>query len=139
MCPMAPEYTAMARSLRHCFCKALLKHFPGDDCDTDDDFHAAIKDRQYKDHRRGRGARSRGALDRLARASGPARRRHGPLGGKGSRAPPVEEDKHRPSSQRTNTPPCPHDSPATLPPGPDPTPRVCQTTDQVSAVVCNHP
>ncbi|XP_023693379.2 chromatin remodeling regulator CECR2-like isoform X1 [Paramormyrops kingsleyae] len=124
------EYTAMARSLRHCFCKALLKHFPGDDCDTDDDFHTAVKDREYKDHRRGRGARSRGALDRLARASGPARRRHGPLGGKGSRAPPVEEDRHRTSSQRTDTPPCPHDSSPTPPPGHDPTPRVCQTTDQ---------
>ncbi|KAG7455989.1 hypothetical protein MATL_G00246900 [Megalops atlanticus] len=107
------EYTMMAESLERCFSKALLKHFPTEEGDTDEEFHISGEDRERKEKRRSRGQRQAGP-ESLIRATEQAKRRHAPHSGKGSAYP--EEDKHNP-------PPPPPTHRANGPqPGPDPRP-----------------
>ncbi|KAG9334450.1 hypothetical protein JZ751_007647, partial [Albula glossodonta] len=81
------EYTMMAESLERCFSKALLKHFPSEEGDTDEEFHISgddrDRDRERKEKRRSRSQRQAGP-DSLIRATEMAQRRHGPASGKGS-------------------------------------------------------
>ncbi|KAJ8381791.1 hypothetical protein SKAU_G00025690 [Synaphobranchus kaupii] len=97
------EYTMMAESLERCFSKALLKHFPSEEGDTDEEFHVSgeDRDRERKEKKRSRGQRQTGP-DSLIRATELAARRHGPGTGKGSAHP--DEDGRKP----TPTPPTFH-------------------------------
>ncbi|XP_035280560.1 LOW QUALITY PROTEIN: cat eye syndrome critical region protein 2 [Anguilla anguilla] len=91
------EYTMMAESLERCFSKALLKHFPSEEGDTDEEFHISGEDRERererRDRKRSRGPRQAGP-DSLIRATELAARRHGAPSGKGSAH--AEEDGRKP-------------------------------------------
>ncbi|XP_048873927.1 cat eye syndrome critical region protein 2-like isoform X2 [Brienomyrus brachyistius] len=99
------EYTMMAESLERCFAKALLKHFPSEEGDTDEEFHISSEDRERRERRRSRVQRSGGqaALDSLTRAAEkPARRRRDSQSGKGG--PPQEEHRRKSSPPPPTSP-----------------------------------
>uniref|UniRef100_A0A3P9Q8T4 Cat eye syndrome critical region protein 2 n=1 Tax=Poecilia reticulata TaxID=8081 RepID=A0A3P9Q8T4_POERE len=83
------EYTVMAESLERCFNRALLKHFPSEDGDTDEEFHISREDRERKDKKRNRTSKHLGP-ESLIRATEQVQRKRNPQG-KGS-APPEAED-----------------------------------------------
>ncbi|KAM7003574.1 LOW QUALITY PROTEIN: chromatin remodeling regulator CECR2 [Tautogolabrus adspersus] len=83
------EYTIMAESLDRCFSRALLKHFPSEDGDTDEEFHISREDKERKDKKRNRGSKSSGP-ESLIRATELVQRKRNSQGGKGSQ--PLEED-----------------------------------------------
>ncbi|RVE72284.1 hypothetical protein OJAV_G00060330 [Oryzias javanicus] len=87
------EYTIMAESLERCFSRALLKHFPSEDCDTDEEFHVSREEKERKDKKRNRGNKHSGP-ESLIRATEQAQRKRSYPGGKGN-APSEEEDYRR--------------------------------------------
>lgn len=62
------EYTIMAESLERCFSRALLKHFPTEDGDTDEEFHVGSEDRDRKEKKKSKCNRPSGP-DSLIRAT----------------------------------------------------------------------
>ncbi|KAF6731270.1 Cat eye syndrome critical region protein 2 [Oryzias melastigma] len=80
------EYTIMAESLERCFSRALLKHFPSEDCDTDEEFHVSREEKERKDKKRNRGNKHSGP-ESLIRATEQAQRKRN--------APSEEEDYRR--------------------------------------------
>ncbi|XP_066580654.1 chromatin remodeling regulator CECR2 [Amia ocellicauda] len=90
------EYTKMAEALERCFNKALLKHFPQEDGDTDEEFKVSSEDRERRERRRSRAQRHSGP-DVLARVAEQAHRRRTPFNGKGQAHP--EEEKRKPAPQ----------------------------------------
>ncbi|XP_030221299.1 cat eye syndrome critical region protein 2 [Gadus morhua] len=96
------EYTNMADSLERCFSRALLKHFPSEDGDTDEEFHVSGEDRERKERKRSRGSKQPGP-DSLIRATEQAHRKRSAPGGKGS-TPSAEEEGKKPG----RPPPPPH-------------------------------
>ncbi|CAL8355500.1 unnamed protein product [Lota lota] len=107
------EYTIMAESLERCFSRALLKHFPSEDGDTDEEFHVSGEDRERKERKRSRGSKQPGP-ESLIRATEQAHRKRGAQGGKGSTH--TEDEGKKPS----RPPPPPHwaTGPPHHPPGP---------------------
>ncbi|XP_021172325.2 cat eye syndrome critical region protein 2 isoform X1 [Fundulus heteroclitus] len=103
------EYTIMAESLERCFNRALLKHFPSEDGDTDEEFHISREDKERKDKKRSRNSRHLGP-ESLIRATEQVQRKRNPQG-KGS-APPEAEDGRLTRPQRpphwANGPAHPH-------------------------------
>lgn len=95
------EYTIMAESLERCFSRALLKHFPSEDGDTDEEFHVNREDKERKEKKRNRGSKHLGP-ESLIRATEQVQRKRSSQGGKGS-APSEEED-----SRLTRPPLPPH-------------------------------
>ncbi|KAK6319978.1 hypothetical protein J4Q44_G00090850 [Coregonus suidteri] len=97
------EYSIMAESLERCFSRALLKHFPSEDGDTDEEFHVSGEDRERdrKEKRRSKGHRQAGP-ESLIRATEQASRKRTHPGGKGST--PMEEEGNKPAQP----PPPPH-------------------------------
>ncbi|KAE8296570.1 Cat eye syndrome critical region protein 2 [Larimichthys crocea] len=84
------EYTIMAESLERCFSRALLKHFPSEDGDTDEEFHISSEDKERKDKKRNRGSKHLGP-ESLIKATEQVQRKRNFQGGKGS-TPSEEED-----------------------------------------------
>ncbi|XP_022605691.1 cat eye syndrome critical region protein 2 [Seriola dumerili] len=84
------EYTIMAESLERCFSRALLKHFPSEDGDTDEEFHISREDKERKDKKRNRGSKHLGP-ESLIKATEQVQRKRNSQGGKGS-TPSEEED-----------------------------------------------
>lgn len=91
----------MAESLERCFSRALLKHFPSEDGDTDEEFHISNEDKERKDKKRNRGSKHLGP-ESLIKATEQVQRKRHFQGGKGS-TPSEEED-----SKLTRPPPPPH-------------------------------
>nr|XP_015208588.1 PREDICTED: cat eye syndrome critical region protein 2 isoform X1 [Lepisosteus oculatus]XP_015208590.1 PREDICTED: cat eye syndrome critical region protein 2 isoform X1 [Lepisosteus oculatus] len=91
------EYTKMAEALERCFNKALLKHFPSEEGDTDEEFKVSSEDRERRERRRSRSQRP-GGPEALTRTMEQVHRRRVPHNGKG-RAPPAEEERWRPASE----------------------------------------
>uniref|UniRef100_A0A3B4XJT8 Cat eye syndrome critical region protein 2 homolog n=1 Tax=Seriola lalandi dorsalis TaxID=1841481 RepID=A0A3B4XJT8_SERLL len=84
------EYTIMAESLERCFSRALLKHFPSEDGDTDEEFHISREDKERKDKKRNRGSKHLGP-ESLIKATEQVQRKRNSQGGKGS-TPSEDED-----------------------------------------------
>ncbi|GLD68400.1 cat eye syndrome critical region protein 2, partial [Lates japonicus] len=95
------EYTIMAESLERCFSRALLKHFPSEDGDTDEEFHISREDKERKDKKRNRSSKHLGP-ESLIKATEQVQRKRNSQGGKGSTA--SEEEDNR----LTRPPPPPH-------------------------------
>ncbi|XP_036961926.1 cat eye syndrome critical region protein 2 isoform X1 [Acanthopagrus latus] len=95
------EYTIMAETLERCFSRALLKHFPSEDGDTDEEFHISSEDKERKDKKRNRSSRNMGP-ESLIKATEQVQRKRTFQGGKGS-APSEDED-----SKPKRPPPLPH-------------------------------
>ncbi|XP_019896032.3 cat eye syndrome critical region protein 2 homolog isoform X2 [Esox lucius] len=97
------EYSVMAESLERCFSRALLKHFPSEDGDTDEEFHVSSEDRERdrKEKRRSKGPKQAGP-ESLIRATEQASRKRTHPGGKGST--PMEEVQPPPPPHWANGP-----------------------------------
>lgn len=111
-CCLSPEYTTMAESLERCFNRALLKHFPSEDADTDEEFHISREDKERKDKKRNRNSKHSGP-ESLIKATEQVQRKRNPQG-KGS-TPPEPEDSRLTRPQLpprwTNGPAHPHNLP----------------------------
>lgn len=91
----------MAGSLERCFTRALLKHFPSEDGDTDEEFHIHREDKERKDKKRNRGSKHLGP-ESLIKATEQVQRKRNSQGGKGGT--PFDEEDNR----LTRPPPPPH-------------------------------
>ena len=110
---LLPEYTIMAESLDRCFSRAILKHIPSEDCDTDEEFHINREDKERKDKKRNRGSKSLGP-ESLIKATEQVQRKRNSQGGKGTT--PSEEEEYKltrppPPPHWANGPPHPHSLP----------------------------
>ncbi|XP_054632188.1 chromatin remodeling regulator CECR2 isoform X2 [Dunckerocampus dactyliophorus] len=76
------EYTLMAESLERCFNRALLKHLPSEDGDTDEEFHISKEDKERKEKKRNRGSKHLGP-ESLIKAAEDVQRKRSVLEGKG--------------------------------------------------------
>ncbi|XP_052453410.1 chromatin remodeling regulator CECR2 isoform X1 [Carassius gibelio] len=77
------EYTIMAESLERCFSRALLKHFPTEDGDTDEEFHVSSEDRDRKDKKKSKSHKQSGP-ESLIRATEQVQKRKTSNSGKGN-------------------------------------------------------
>ncbi|XP_035765812.1 cat eye syndrome critical region protein 2 homolog [Neolamprologus brichardi] len=104
------EYTIMAESLERCFSRALLKHFPSEDGDTDEEFHVSREDKERKERKRSRNSKAFGP-ESLIRATEQAQRKRSSQKGKSSAT--SEEDARlaRLHPHWANGPPHPHSLP----------------------------
>ncbi|XP_062856846.1 chromatin remodeling regulator CECR2 [Trichomycterus rosablanca] len=76
------EYTIMAESLERCFSRALLKHFPSEDGDTDEEFHLSKEERVGREKKKSKSSKHSGP-ESLIRAAGQAQKRKATSEGKG--------------------------------------------------------
>ncbi|XP_023579748.1 cat eye syndrome critical region protein 2 isoform X1 [Octodon degus] len=76
------EYTKMSDNLERCFHRAMMKHFPGEDGDTDEEFW--IREDEKREKRRSRAGRSSGShvWTRSRDSEGPSRKQPVENGGK---------------------------------------------------------
>ncbi|XP_060740431.1 chromatin remodeling regulator CECR2 [Tachysurus vachellii] len=106
------EYTIMAESLERCFSRAMLKHFPSEDGDTDEEFQLSKEDRERerKDKKKSKNSRHSGP-DSLIRATEQAQKRKASSGGKGGNHPQENGSKFAsgpPGFQYSNRPTLPY-------------------------------
>ncbi|XP_056271737.1 chromatin remodeling regulator CECR2 [Pseudoliparis swirei] len=108
------EYTIMAESLERCLSRALLKHFPSEDGDTDEEFQINSEDKDRKDKKRNRSSSKHLGPESLIKATEQVqRKRNAQGGGKGSSLS-EEDNRHArppPSLHWANGPPHPHSLP----------------------------
>jgi len=104
----------MAESLERCLSRALLKHFPSEDGDTDEEFHINSEDKDRKDKKRNRSSSKHLGPESLIKATEQVqRKRNAQGGGKGSSLS-EEDNRHArppPSLHWANGPPHPHSLP----------------------------
>lgn len=103
----------MAESLERCFSRALLKHFPAEEGDTDEEFHVKREDKERKDKKRNRTSKNLGP-ESLIRATEQVQRKRSSQGGKDSMLADEEDNKLKrqpPPPHWTNGPPKPHNLP----------------------------
>lgn len=106
---ISSEYTIMAESLERCFSRALLKHFPAEDGDTDEEFHVSSEDRDRKDKKKSKSHKQSGP-ESLIRATEQVQKHKTSNSGKGNNQ---QQDKPKfalqyPPPHYTNGPPHPH-------------------------------
>ncbi|XP_061577331.1 chromatin remodeling regulator CECR2 isoform X1 [Cololabis saira] len=107
------EYSIMAESLERCFSRALIKHFPSEDGDTDEEFHVSREDKERKDKKRNRNSKHSGP-ESLIRATEQVQRKRNSQGGKGTTPSEGQDGKlaRAPApSHWTNGPVHPHNLP----------------------------
>ncbi|XP_045444494.1 cat eye syndrome critical region protein 2 isoform X2 [Pipistrellus kuhlii] len=82
------EYTKMSDNLERCFHRAMMKHFPGEDGDTDEEFW--IREDEKREKRRSRAGRSGGShiCTRSRDSEGPSRKQQ-PVENGGKSLPPA--------------------------------------------------
>lgn len=82
------EYTKMSDNLERCFHRAMMKHFPGEDGDTDEEFW--IREDEKREKRRSRSGRSGGShiCTRSRDSEGPSRKQQ-PVENGGKSLPPA--------------------------------------------------
>lgn len=102
----------MAESLERCFSRAMLKHFPSEDGDTDEEFQLSKedRDRERKDKKKSKNSRHSGP-DSLIRATEQAQKRKASSGGKGGNHPQENGSKFAsgpPGFQYSNRPTHPY-------------------------------
>lgn len=66
----------MADSLERCFNRALLKHFPSDDADTDEEFHINKEEKERKEKKRNRSSKHLGPESLIKATEQVQRKRH---------------------------------------------------------------
>lgn len=74
----------MAESLERCFNRALLKHFPSEDGDTDEDFHVSKEEKERKEKKRTRCSSKNVGPESLIRATDQVQRKRSSRGDAGS-------------------------------------------------------
>lgn len=114
----------MAESLERCFSRAMLKHFPSEDGDTDEEFQLSKedRDRERKDKKKSKNSRQSGP-DSLIRATEQVQKRKATSGGKGGNQPHENGSKFAhgpPGFQYSNGPTHPHMNTGLPRPGNDP-------------------
>ncbi|XP_043822361.1 cat eye syndrome critical region protein 2 isoform X1 [Dromiciops gliroides] len=100
------EYTKMSDNLERCFHRAMLKHFPGEDGDTDEEFW--IREDEKREKRKSRAGRgSAGSIWTRSRDTEGSSRRQQPLenGGKPLPAPHRASSSADDQNSRTPQPP----------------------------------
>uniref|UniRef100_A0A672SWN5 Cat eye syndrome critical region protein 2-like n=1 Tax=Sinocyclocheilus grahami TaxID=75366 RepID=A0A672SWN5_SINGR len=93
------EYTIMAESLERCFSRALLKHFPAEDGDTDEEFHVSSEDRDRKDKKKSKSHKQSGP-ESLIRATEQVQKHKTSNSGKGN-----NQQQDKPKSTLQHPPP----------------------------------
>ncbi|XP_047724204.1 cat eye syndrome critical region protein 2 isoform X3 [Prionailurus viverrinus] len=100
------EYTKMSDNLERCFHRAMMKHFPGEDGDTDEEFW--IREDEKREKRRSRAGRSGGShvWTRSRDSEGPSKKQQ-PVENGGKSLPPARRapsSGDNPSSSSTQLP-----------------------------------
>ncbi|XP_037704182.1 cat eye syndrome critical region protein 2 isoform X2 [Choloepus didactylus] len=96
------EYTKMSDNLERCFQRAMMKHFPGEDGDTDEEFW--IREDEKREKRRSRAGRSSGShvWTRSRDPDGPNRKQQ-PVENGGKSLPPARRAPSTVDSQRSSS------------------------------------
>ncbi|XP_077025685.1 chromatin remodeling regulator CECR2 [Tamandua tetradactyla] len=96
------EYTKMSDNLERCFHRAMTKHFPGEDGDTDEEFW--IREDEKREKRRSRAGRSGGShvWTRSRDPDGPSRKQQ-PLENGGKSLPPARRAPSTGDGQRSSS------------------------------------
>lgn len=100
----------MAESLERCFSRALSKHLPSEDGDTDEEFHINQEDKERKDKKRKSGSKHLGP-ESLIKATEQVQRKRIFQGGKGSAPSETELTHPPPPSHWASAPPHHHSMP----------------------------
>ncbi|PNJ08490.1 CECR2 isoform 3 [Pongo abelii] len=105
------EYTKMSDNLERCFHRAMMKHFPGEDGDTDEEFW--IREDEKREKRRSRAGRSGGShvWTRSRDPEGPSRKQQ-PMENGGKSLPPTRRAPSSGDDQSSSSTQPPRERPA---------------------------
>ncbi|XP_039725169.1 chromatin remodeling regulator CECR2 isoform X4 [Pteropus medius] len=104
------EYTKMSDNLERCFHRAMMKHFPGEDGDTDEEFW--IREDEKREKRRSRTGRSGGShvWTRSRDSEGPSRKQQ-PVENGGKSLPPARRASSSGDDQSSSSMQLPRERP----------------------------